>query len=329
MTRAAWGLLIALVSPLTSAWVAEGAHAQQPASPRLIGVVWMGPSLERAEQAFKHGLRDAGHVEGRDISFDWWQGGGDYGHVSEAVAGMVQRKVDVIVVAGTPAALAAQHATTTIPIVMALVADPVGSGLVASLARPGGNVTGLSAMAAELSTKRLQLLKEAIPRATRVGIIFNPDAPYNSKVISLLKAGAPELEVELTFIGVRSVEEFRSAFTRLNRSKVDALMILDDAFMATHEGTILQMASKARLPVVYGYKPLASQGALISYAPDFKDLFRRAAGYVDKILKGASPASLPVEQPNKFDLVVNLRTANTLGLTIPESVLIQADEVIR
>ena len=192
MNRAGSTLVIVLFSWLMSAWVAEETHAQQPAGPRRIGVVAMGAISEEAK-VFKQELRDAGYVEGRDISIDWWQGGGDYSYVSEAVADMVQRKVDVIVVAGTPAALAAKRATSTIPIVMALVADPVGSGLVASLARPGGNVTGLSAMAVELSTKRLQLLKEAIPRATRVGVIFNPDAPYNSKVISLLKVAAPGL----------------------------------------------------------------------------------------------------------------------------------------
>ena len=208
MTRAGWGLVIALVSCLMPAWAVEETHAQQPAGPRRIGVVDMGSGVEREEgQAFKQALRDAGYVEGQDISIDWRQVGSDSTHVSEAIADMVRHNVDVIVAVGTPVALAAKRATSTIPVVMALVADPVGSGLVASLARPGGNVTGLSAMAVELSTKRLQLLKEAIPKATRVWVVFNPEAPYNSKVIGLLKAAAPEMKVELTFVGVRRAEE--------------------------------------------------------------------------------------------------------------------------
>ena len=330
MTRAAWSLMLALVSCLSSGWFVAETHAQQPAGPRRIGVVAMGSGMEREEeQAFRQGLRGAGYVEGRDTSIDWRYVGSDTSHVSEAIADMVRNNVDVIVAVGTPVALGAKHATSTIPVVMALVADPVGSGLVASLARPGGNITGLSAMAVELSSKRLQLLKEAIPQATRVGVIFNPDAPYNGKAIRLLKAGAPELKVELTFFGVRRVEDFVSVFSGLRRSSVDALLVLDDAFMAAHEDTILGLAAKARLPVVLGKKPRAAQGVLISYAPDFRDLFRRAAEYVDKLLKGASAADLPIEQPTRFELIVNLRTASTLGLTVPQSVLLQANEVIR
>jgi putative ABC transport system substrate-binding protein len=329
MKRTTLAALGALAMLVVLPGEAEEARAQSDSSVRRIGVVAMtaGPQSAHAT-AFRQGLRDAGYVEGRDISIDWWDGQGDYGQVSEAIAGMLARKVDVIVVSGTQAAIAARRATSSIPIVMALVADPVGSGLVESLARPGGNVTGLSAMVAELATKRLQLLKEAMPKASRVTAIYNPNAPYNRKVIRLLRAAAPGLEVELSFIPTSSVEALRAALLGLRRSKVDALMVLDDAFMAQHEETILQLVSGARLPAVFGPKPRSAQGALISYAPDYLDQFRRAAGYVDKILKGALPANLPIEQPTRFELVINLKTARTLGLTIPQSVLLQASEVI-
>ena len=320
----------ALAVLLSSACIAEDDHAQQPTGPRRIGVVAISVNEQSEEaKAFRQGLRDRGYVEGRDISVDWWFGGGRYDAAPKAVADLVQRKVDLIVVEGTLAALAAKRATNTIPIVMALVGDPVGSGLVASLARPGGNVTGLTNQTVDLAAKRLQLLKEAIPRATRVAVVFNPDTPYTSKAVSLLKAAAPEIGVKLTFLGVRRAEEFRSAFSGLRRPKVDALMPIADAFISTHMGTILQMASKARLPVVYAEKPFAGQGVLISYGVNHSDLFRRAATYVDKILKGAKPADLPIEQPTKFEVVVNLKTAKALGLTIPQSILVRADEVIR
>jgi putative ABC transport system substrate-binding protein len=210
-----------------------------------------------------------------------------------------------------------------------LVSDPVGSGLVASLARPGGNVTGLSNQTVDLAAKRLQLLKEAIPVARRVVVMFNPETPPNSIMISRLKEAAPGIGVELKLISVRNVEALRSAFAGLSRSNVDALFIVDDAFMKTHGEEILQMGMKARLPIVYADKPLARKRVLLSYAVDHPAMFRRAAGYVDKILKGAKPGDLPIEQPTKFELVVNLKTAKALGITIPQSILLRADEVIR
>jgi len=286
---------------------------------------------EQSEEAkaFRQGLRDAGYTEGRDVIIEWWFGGGHYDRVSEAVADLAQRKPDVIVVESTLAALAAKRATSTIPIVMALVGDPVGSGLVASLARPGGNVTGLTNQTVDLAAKRLQLLKEAIPGAKRVVVIFNPEAPYNSKVVSRLKGAAPGLGVELKLVSVRNVEELRAAFSRLSRSNVDALLIVDDASMATLKEEFLQMGLKAQLPIVYANKPLARRGVLLSYAVDHPAMFRHAAGYVDKILKGAKPGDLPIEQPTQFELVVNLKTAKALGITIPQSILLRADEVIR
>lgn len=305
-------------------------YAQAALSLRRIEVVAMNIEMQSEQaNAFRQALREAGYAEGRDISIEWWSGGGDYDHVDDAVAGAVRRKADVIVAVGTPVALAAKRQTGTIPIVMALAADPVGSGLVPTLARPGGNVTGLSAMVVELTAKRLQLLKEAIPPATRVGVIFNPEAPFNARVIELLKTAAPDLGIALTFASVRSQNGFASAFSDFKRAKVEVLLVLDDAFMSANEATIFKMASAARLAVGLGYKTAAAQGPLISYTADRLDLFRRAAGYVDRILKGASPADLPIEQPTRFELVVNLKVAKALGLQIPESLLVQATEVIR
>jgi putative tryptophan/tyrosine transport system substrate-binding protein len=286
---------------------------------------------EQSEEAnaFRQGLRGAGYEEGRDVVIEWRFANGDYARVPDLVADLAQVKPDVIVVESTPAARAAKGATSTVPIVMALVSDPVGSGLVASLARPGGNVTGLTNQTVDLAAKRLQLLKEAIPGARRVVVMFNPETPPNSVMISRLKEAAPGIGVKLKLISVRNADELRSAFAGLSRSTVDALFIVDDAFMKTHGEEILQLALKARLPMAYADIPLARKGVLLCYAVDRPALFRRAAVYVDKILKGAKPTDLPIEQPTKFELVVNLKTARALGIKIPESILLRADEVIR
>ena len=280
-------------------------------------------------QAFRQGLLDAGYVEGRDVVIEWRSAAGDYERVPQLVADLVQRKVDVIVVDTTPAAQVAKRATSTIPIVMALVANPVGSGLIANLAHPGGNVTGLSVMLAELSTKRLQLLKETIPRLTRVAVLWNPATRWHPKVIEDLKAVAPSLSIELSFVGVRTPEEIGPAFSAVSRAHAEALYIIPDAFFFTHRRTLLNLVSKARLPTIYGERALADEGGLMSYGSNNGEIMRRSAGYVDKILKGAKPSDLPIEQPTKFAFVVNLKTADALGLTIPQSVLLRADEVIR
>jgi putative ABC transport system substrate-binding protein len=280
-------------------------------------------------QAFRQGLRDAGYAEGRDVVIEWRSASGDYARVPELVADLLQRKVDVIVVTSTVAAQAVKRATSTIPIVMAIVADPVGSGVVASLAHPGGNVTGLSSMAAELSAKRLQLLKEASPRLTRVAVLWNPDWPYGPKVIEELKAAAPSLSIELKFVGVRTPEELTAAFAAINRAHAQALLVAGGSPFWNHRATLVKLASKTRLPVIYWTREFADEGGLMSYGPNYGDLFHRSAGYVDKILKGAKPGDLPIEQPTHFELIVNLKTAKALGITIPESILLRADEVIR
>jgi putative ABC transport system substrate-binding protein len=306
------------------------ADAQQPASPRRIGVLLAVVSPESKEaQAFRQGLLDAGYAEGRDVVIEWRSANGDYARVPEFVADLLQRNVDVIVVDTTVATRALKRATATIPIVMSVVADPVGSGLVANLAHPGGNVTGPSLMMPDLTAKRLQLLKEAIPRVARVAVLWNSDSPFHTKLLQELKAAAPSLSIELTFVDVRRPEEFGPAFSAVSRAHAQALYVNEDPLFFTHRTTLLGRASKARLPNISGVRQFADAGALLSYGPDFEDLLRRAAGYVEKILKGAKPADLPIEQPTKFELVVNLKTAKVLGITIPESILVRADEVIR
>ena len=277
---------------------------------------------------FRKGLREAGYAEGRDVVIDW-RCASDYARIPELAADLVQRKVDVIVVETTLATKVLMRATSTIPIVMAAVADPVGSGLVTSLAHPGGNVTGLSLMAVELGAKRLQLLKEAVPQLTRVAVLWNPETPFHSKAIADLKAAAPALSLKLSFVGARTPEEFGPAFSEINRTHAQGLYLIDDAIFFVHRSTLLNLASEARLPTSFSDRQLVYKGLLMSYGPNLGDMWRRSAGYVDKILKGAKPGDLPIEQPTKFELVVNLKTAKALGLAIPQSILQRADEVIR
>ena len=322
--------LAALVTCLGSLGHPSPADAQQSASPRRIGVLLGGTSLESKEaQQFREGLLNAGYSEGRDVVIEWRSASGDYARVPELAADLVQRKVEVIVVDGTVGTRAAKLATSTIPIVMVLVSDPVGSGLVASLAHPGGNITGLTIMMTELSAKQLQLLKETVPRAPRVAVLWNPDTPYSPKMIQELKAAAPSLSVELKLVDVRTPEEIDSAFSAVSRALAQALYVIEDPLFTTHRPAILKLASKARLPAIYGARHFADEGGLMSYGASYGDLSRRSARYVDKILKGAKPGDLPVEQPTKFEFVVNLRTAKALGITIPQSILLRADEVIR
>ena len=290
----------------------------------------MGWSPEDKEvQEFRQGLRDAGYGEGRDVVIEWRSANGDYNRIPQLAADLVESKVDVVVADSTLAAQALKRVTSTIPIVMARVADPVGSGLVASLVHPGGNVSGLSLMLPEISSKRLELLKEMIPRLTRVAVLWNPATPWHPKVIEDLKAAAPSLAIELSFVSVRTPEQFDPAFSAVSRAHAQALYLIEDGLFEIHRPTLAKLAYKARLPTIYGNRAFVDEGGLMSYGPSAGDLFRRSAGYVDKILKGAKPAELPIEQPTKFELAVNLKTARALGLTIPESILLRADEVIR
>ena len=308
----------------------HSADAQQPASPRRIGVLLVAFSLGGKEaQAFRQGLRDAGYVEGRDVMIEWRSADGDYARLPALAADLVQRKVDVIFADTTLATRAVMHATSTIPIVFALPADPVGSGLVASLARPGENVTGLSTVLTDLAAKQLQLLKQAIPRLTRVAVLSDPDQVWHAKAIKELKAVAASLSIQLSFVGARTPADFGPAFSAISKAHAKALYLPDSPLFVAHRTTLLKLASKARLPGIYSERRWVDEGGLMSYGANYADQLRRAAGYVDKILKGAKPADLPIEEPTRIELVVNLKTAKALGITIPQSILARADEVIR
>ena len=308
----------------------QRARAQQLASPRRIGVLVVTFSPESKEaQAFRQGLRDAGYSEGGDVLIDWRSADGAYDRVPQLAAELVQRKVDVIVTDVTVAVRAALRATSIIPIVMAVVADPLGSGLVTNLAHPGGNITGLSLMLGELSAKRLELLKEALPRAKQVVIPWNPATPYHTKAVADTKAAALAMSIEPTFVAVREPKDFSSVSSAVKRVNAKAILVIDAPIITTNRRELLSLAAKLRIPVVSGNSEFVADGALLSYGADWSDLFRRAAGYVDKILKGARAADLPIEQPTKFELAVNLKTAKALGLEIPESILLRADKVIR
>jgi putative ABC transport system substrate-binding protein len=321
--------LAALVAGPAVLFHLNSAKAQQSVSRRRIGVLLVGLLPDGKEaQKLREALRDAGYAEGRDLVIEWRSANGDYDRVAELVADLVHRQVEVIVVENTAAALALKRATSTIPIVMAIVADPVGSGLVQSLAHPGANITGLSMMLTEISAKRLQLLKEALPQVTRVGVLWNPTVQWHQTVIEELKAAAPSLGIELNLAGVRMREEIGPAMSAFRRARVQALYVIEDPIFRVRT-TLFQLAANARLPTIHGNRQYVEAGGLFSYGAAYGDLFRRSGGYVDRILKGAKPSDLPIEQPTKFDLVVNLRTAKALGITIPQSIQLRADEVIR
>jgi ABC-type uncharacterized transport system substrate-binding protein len=324
------GFSATLAPFLMSAWLAMGIAAPQSAGSPYIGIVSPNNSAQsESAQAFRDGLRDAGYVEGRNVVIDWWYGNGSYDHVDEAIANFVERKVDAIVVESTVAALAAKRATSTIPIVMVLVADPVGSGLVTSLAQPGGNITGLSMMTTDLSAKRLELLKEAMPRRTRVAVLWNPLTPWHPRALEDLKRVAPSLSLELTFHSARNPEEITAAISAAGRAHGEALYVIEGGPFWARKTILLQAATSSRLPVMGAQSRFAESGALLSYGVDISSLWRQSAQYVDKVLKGNRPGDLPIQQPTRFDLVVNLKTAKALGITVPPSVLDRADRVIR
>lgn len=307
----------------------SAAVAQQPTFPRRIGFLLVGLSPESKEaQSFRRGLRDAGYTEGRDIVIEWRSAKGDYDRVPGLLADLIDSKVDVLVFDSTVATELAKRSTTSIPIVMALVVDPVGSGLVKSLAHPSENVTGLSMMTTDLNSKRLELLKEVTPQLSRVAVLWNPDHPFHKTVMKDLSGIAPSLSIELSSVSVRNPEHFAEAFANISQSKAQAIYVVEDPIFYAHRVELLRLASTARLPTIHELRRFPEAGALISYGPDLYDLFRRSALYVDRIFKGAKPADLPVEQPTRFELVVNVKTAKALGLQIPETLLALADDVI-
>ena len=310
--------------------LSASAGAQQPQKVQRIGYLGGGSAeLEKVWlDAFLQGLRELGYIEGKNIIVERRYASGRYDQLPELAAELLRLKVDVILAASTPVAHGAKKATSTVPIVM-VVADPVGTGLVSSLAHPGGNLTGLSDFHADLITKRLELLKEVVPSASRIAVLLNPANPTCSLQMKELTAVAPALGVTLFAVEAKEPEDIAPVFSTMRKQKAGALIVCGDRMFNTHRRQIFDLTSKNRLPAIYSTMEYADSGGLMSYGANFPDLYRRAATYVDKILKGRKPADLPVEQPKKFEFVVNLKAAKQIGLTIPPNVLARADKVIR
>jgi putative tryptophan/tyrosine transport system substrate-binding protein len=308
------------------------ADAQQGGKVPRIGFLSLTSPSDRPplRDAFRQGLRELGWVEGQNIVIDYRYAEGRVDRLPDLAAELVRLKVDLIVSWGTQGVTAAKNATETIPIVMIAVRDPVGIGLIASLARPGGNVTGVSGGAGLeiVFAKQLELLKETVPKIRRVAILSNPTNAYHQLAIREVNVAARSLGVQLQLLEARGPNEFDGAFAAMAKERVGALLVLSDAMLNSHRTRLADLAARSRLPAAYGVRESVEAGGLMSYGPSFLDLHRRAATYVDKILKGAKPADLPVEQPTKFELVINLKTAKALGLTIPQSVLERADQVL-
>jgi putative ABC transport system substrate-binding protein len=308
------------------------ADAQVAKVPR-IGMLLSGAAPEPGQpspllDAFRGGLRDLGYVEGQNVVIEYRWAEGRNERFSDLVADLVRLNVAVIVTSGTPAVRAAKAATSTIPIVMTSVGDPVASGFVANLARPGGNITGLSLLDADLDGKRIELLKEAVPGLTQVAILWSANDPGMTLAFSRVDVATRALGLSLQSLAVREPGEFSGAFHAASAGRAEALIVTAQPFTLRHRAQILDLVAKHRLPAMYTTRGFVDTGGLMAYGPSLSDLYRRAASYVDKILRGAKPAELPVEQPTKFEFVINLKTSKTLGLTIPPSLLLRADQVI-
>jgi putative tryptophan/tyrosine transport system substrate-binding protein len=279
-------------------------------------------------EPFRAGLRDLGYVEGRNVVIEYRWAEGDYERLPRLVAELVALKVDVIVTAGTPAALAVQRGAAHTPLVMVAVGDPVGTGLVASLALPGGNGTGLTSIAPDLEGKRLELLSEVVPKLSHVSILLNPANPFHASADRAVHAAGKLLGVQIHSFEVRSARELDHAFEAIAKERPDAFIMLADRVFLHSRTRIVDFAAHNRIPAAYAYRELVEAGGLMSFGPNYADMHRRAATYVHKILRGAKPGDLPVELPTKFELVINVATAKALGLAIPQSVLVRADELI-
>ena len=300
------------------------AEAQPPERGVRVGVLAPG-SRDNDVQSFLAGMRDLGYIEGRNLRLEYRRAEGKSERLSDLLVELVRLKVDVIVTGGTAAALAAKRATTTIPVVIGAMGDPVANGVVASLARPGGNITGLSLAIGEgFAGKYLELLRAAVPKASRIAVLRAAAA----NTVQDMERAARSLDVRLQFVEVDQPGQLDRAFAAMTAQHAAALVVTPNPFNATHSDRILSLAAKHRLPAIYGLRLVVDAGGLMAYGPSLSESWRRAATYVDKILKGAKPADLPVEQPTKFELVINLKAAKALGLTIPQSLLVRADEII-
>jgi len=323
-----------LVGGLLAAPIA--ANAQQAGKVARIGLLVFGPldapETRQTVEAFRQGLREHGYVAGQNIVIEYRSADGKIDRLPGLATELARLKVDLIAAGNTPMARAAKQATTTIPIVSFAMGDPVGDGIVASLARPGGNITGSTFLGPELVPKRLDLLKEAVPKVSRVAGLWHPGAFGEHTMQEMLKgteAAARTLGVQLQLAEVRSPDEFDRAFSTMTKERAEALVVFPSTMLFNARRRIVDLAAKGRLPAIYQSRQFAEIGGLMSYGASITDLVRRSATYVDKILKGARPADLPVEQPTKFELVINLKTAKALGLTIPPALLLRADEVIQ
>jgi ABC-type uncharacterized transport system substrate-binding protein len=308
------------------------AEAQQASKVWRIGILGNVPLTDPEGAnlwgAFVQGLRELGYVEDQNITIERRSSEGQYERLPALAADLVRLKVDVIVVPASENALAAQRATRTIPIISASLGDPARTGLVASFARPDGNITGLSFAGPELAGKQIELLKDIVTRVPRVAILSNPTNSIHSAWLREANAATRSLRLQLQALEARTPDEFESAFAALTRQRAGALLVLPDGMFLFHRARIADLAAKRRVPAMYGLRAHVDAGGLVFYGASLRDSFRRAATYVDKILKGAQPGDLPVEQPTKFELVINLKTATALGLTIPPSLLQRADQVI-
>jgi putative tryptophan/tyrosine transport system substrate-binding protein len=323
-------LLYTLLSLLISV-LFHPADAQQAAKVPRIGYVGAGSTATAGHhaQAFVQGLRELGYVEGQNIAIEYRWADGKLERLSGLMADLVQVKVDIIVSSATPAIRIAKQQTNIIPIVMAGVTDPVGAGFVDSLARPGGNITGLTHLAPDLTGKRLELLKEVIPRLSRVAVLWNPKQPGQALAYKESQIAAQSLRLTVISMEVQNREEIEKILSSTRKERTEAIFELPDPVIFANRELIAEFATKYRLPAMYSFREYVEAGGLMSYGTSFPGLFHRAATYVDKILKGAKPAELPVEQPTKFEFIVNLKTAKQIGLTIPPGVLARADRVIK
>jgi putative ABC transport system substrate-binding protein len=328
MKKAGLSSILIVTAQLAFGVVTE---AQQPKKVSRIG--FLGNSTAALEAnligPFREGLRDLGYVEGKNIVIEWRWAEGKYERFPALIAELISSNVEVIVTAGTPASLAVKKATTTIPLVMIAVGEPVATGLVASLARPGGNITGLTSISSEIEGKRLELLREVVPKVSHIAVLWNADSPVQVIQEKETRAAAQLLGMKMLSLGVRTLEEIEDAFATIVRERPSALLVLADRLFLHHREPIMDFATKHRLPGVHAYQELVEAGGLMSYGPSYADMHRRAAYFVDRILKGTKPTDLPVERPRKFELIINLKAAKQIGVTIPNNVLYRADRVIK
>jgi putative ABC transport system substrate-binding protein len=306
------------------------AEAQQPVRVPRIGFLWPSPPSERQYllDAFRQGLRELGYIESQNIVVEVRSAEGKYDRLPALATELVHLKVDVIVTTASPATMAAQQATKTIPIVMAVVVDPVATGFIASLARPGGNITGVSIMASDLVGKQLDLLKQVVP-IFQVVVLWNPANPGNAPQLREAEVAARKLGVRLKPLEARNPDDLDNAFAAMTKERPSGLIVLVDTMLVGHRARLADLAAKSRIPAIYGLRDHVEAGGLMAYSANLTEMYRRAATYVDRILKGSKPADLPVEQPTKFEFVINLKTAKALGLTFPQSILTRADEIIQ